>query len=72
MSEITKIAFPNVKLFHSFLFKKLPTFDEFFDVFIWAEDKVISAHRIVLALGSSVFQKMLKDAEGLQKQPVRK
>lgn len=60
------------KLFNSILFRNLDEFTDFFDVEIWVEGTKLLAHRLVLALGSSVFHRMLKDVDHSKEPPIRK
>lgn len=59
------------KNYHEKLFEKFFQ-DDFVDVVLWAEGKSISAHRCVLAAGSTVFHQMLKVCNSHDKLPVRK
>lgn len=72
MSEMAAIASINKKFFNSILFKNLGQFTDFFDVEIWIEGSKLLAHRLVLAHGSSVFHKMLKDVDHTKRPPIRK
>lgn len=57
--------------FHEKLFERFKLKD-FIDVVLWAEGKSVSAHRCVLAAGSTVFYEMLKACSAFDKIPVRK
>lgn len=67
-AEVVRFSSQN---YHEKLFERFKV-NEFLDVIVWAEGKSISAHRCVLAAGSTVFYEMLKACDDTDKIPVCK
>lgn len=58
------------KNYHEKLFEHFKL-DDFTDVILWADGKLIRAHRCILAAGSTVLHEMLKLCDNVDRMPMR-